>query len=795
MADVKLVLDPVSQLVTTDDPSPTISVRWNRAAQQAVINTAPGPTVASRAYGIVHTAMFDAWAAYDLGAIATTVLGDTLQRPTAENTDANKTEAMSFAAYRVLVELFPTQRAIFDTLMAELGYNTANVTVNTRTAAGIGNVSAETLMVQRRQDGSNQLGGYADTTGYTPANPNSDTLNDPERWTPEYVPIDSAPGDPDFIRQQRYLTPHWGTVDTFGVSDVAAIRPVAPKPFFLPNDPTTVNPEFIAQTQRVIDASANLTDEQKSIAEFWEDGRGTSFPPGTWMTFGQFVSGRDDNSIDDDAVLFAALGNAVLDAGIATWEAKVFYDYLRPVQAVRELGRLGLIGDPITVGGPYAINAWAGPGLGTGLILAEDFLTYQTPGGDPSPPFSEYTSGHSAFSAAGAEILRLFTGNNAFGTSVTFQPGQSRFEPGTTPGSSITLAWDTFTEAADEAGLSRIYGGIHFEDGDLNGRALGRNVGGQVWNQLQSFLNGATTINLEFSVAQISTTAEIGVFVADDANGTIDGLAPGDVGYTAAALARSAVLFSPVSNSTDFVSEFSFNSTRSFISGSYLNFFSITDGTVDTYLSGGSGTVSFSSSRQITGTGNNFSLDIEGVNISAAQVNTAPTGVGFQGVSQAEIIDLTSLTAAVNVTLTIQREAYFDNIVGFYEVDDLSGQITDNAGNAVSPGVTTEYIQAALGRRVADISLAVEANSVTTINTTLEAGKILAPFIVVNGTIEDLLDVDTSNDPAIYFPFMGANADRVDHVRLYGDNIFGFEDMAGGGDTDYDDMTIQVKFA
>ncbi|MEO0869228.1 MAG: vanadium-dependent haloperoxidase, partial [Cyanobacteria bacterium J06642_11] len=582
MADVQLVLDPVSQLVTTDDPSPTISVQWDRAVQQAVINTSPGPTIASRAYGIVHTAMFDAWAAYDLGAISTTALGDTLQRPTAENTDANKTEAMSFAAYRVLAELFPTEQAIFDTLMAQLGFDPNNTTVNTSTAAGIGNVSAETLMVQRRADGSNQLNSYADTTGYTPTNPDSDTIINPERWTPEYVPIDSAPGDPNFVRQQSFLTPHWGTVDTFGVSDIAAIRPVAPKPFFLA-DGTTVNPEFIAQTEFVVDASANLTDEQKLIAEFWEDGGGTSFPPGTWMTFGQFVSGRDDNSLDDDAVLFAALGNAVFDAGVATWEAKVFYDYVRPVRAVRELGRLGLIGDPITIGGQtaYAINAWAGPGLGTGIILAEDFLTYQTPGSDPSPPFGEYTSGHSSFSAAGAEILRLFTGSDAFGTSVTFQSGESRFEPGVTPGSITTLAWDTFTEAADEAGLSRIYGGIHFEDGDFNGRTLGRNVGGQVWNQLQSFLTGATTINLEFSVTQISTTLEIGVFVADDANGTIDGLAPGDAGYTAAALARSAVLFSPVSTETEFVSEFNFNSTRSFVSGSYLNFFSISNGTVD----------------------------------------------------------------------------------------------------------------------------------------------------------------------------------------------------------------------
>ena len=89
---------------------------------------------------------------------------------------------------------------------------------------------------------------------------------------------------------------------------------------------------------------------------------------------------------------------------------------------------------------------------------------------DPSPPFAEYTSGHSAFSAAAAEVLRLATGSDEFAASVTFEPESSRFELGLTPNEAVTLEWDTFSEAADEAGISRLYGGIHFADGDLNGR-------------------------------------------------------------------------------------------------------------------------------------------------------------------------------------------------------------------------------------------------------------------------------------------------------------------------------------
>ena len=504
----ELILNPETQLITVDDPSPTVSVLWDRAAQQAVINTAVGPTVASRAYGLVHTAMFDAWAAYDETAIATQ-LGDDLQRPAAENTDANKTEAMSYAAYRVLSELFPNQIALFDDVMADLGFDPANNSTDTTTPTGIGNVSAEVLMGFRREDGSNQLGDYADTTGYVPVN-TSDNIIDIERWTSERVPIDS----PD-AALQNFLTPQWGTVDAFSFDTPGQFRPPAPQPFLLVDDATVdlaaktitladgsvldispdlvgtvINPEFIAQSETVLDFSANLTDEQKLIAEFWEDGGGTSFPPGTWMTFGQFVSARDDHSLDEDAQLFFTLGNAVFDAGITTWEAKVFYDYVRPVRAVRSLGELGLIGEFNADLGGFAVEAWAGPEQGTQTILATEFTTYQTPGSDPSPPFAEYTSGHSAFSAAGATVLELLSGSDIFGADVTFAPGESRFEPGFTPQAEVTLAWNTFADAADEAGLSRLYGGIHFTEGDINGRILGQEVGASVFATAQFFIDG-----------------------------------------------------------------------------------------------------------------------------------------------------------------------------------------------------------------------------------------------------------------------------------------------------------------
>ena len=533
--NINLTIDAETQLVTVEDASPSISVLWDRAIQQAVINTAPGPTITSRAYSILHTAIYDTWSAYDPLATSTQ-LEDNLQRPQSENTDANKTEAISFTAYQVLSELFPTEIEIFDNVMVELGFNPDNITTDTTTPAGIGNVSAKALLTFRRNDGSNQLGNhpnsdgtpYSDINSYQPINPPGETTNI-EFWTPEPVPIDAEAGEEQRI--QTFLAPHWGKVTPFSLPSLEEIRPEAPEPFLLVDGEldleartitlsdqsvvditpdiigTIINPEFIKQTQKVIDISANLTDEQKLIAEFWEDGSGTSFPPGTWMTFGKFVSARDNHTLDQDVKLFLNLGNAVFDAGIAAWDAKTFYDYARPVRTVRELGKLGLIGEFNPKLGGFAIDAWAGPGQGTQTILASDFLTYQTPGSDPSPPFAEYVSGHSTYSAAAAEILKRFSGSDDFGAAVSFAAGESRFEPGETPEAPVVLDWATFSEAADEAGISRLYGGIHFNDGDINGRQLGREVGESVWSATQFLISPNETLGTDESDNLIGTSA------------------------------------------------------------------------------------------------------------------------------------------------------------------------------------------------------------------------------------------------------------------------------------------------
>jgi hypothetical protein len=223
--------------------------------------------------------------------------------------------------------------------------------------------------------------------------------------------------------------------------------------------------------------SAQLTDARKVIAEYWKDGPASEQPPGHWCLFGQFVVQRDQLSLDESVTLFFALTNALLDASIAVWDAKRAFDSVRPITAIHYLFA------------GTKVRAWGGPYKGTRMIKGDDWRPYQ-PVTVVTPPFPEYVSGHSAFSAAGAEILKRFTGSDTCGASYTQKAGTSAIEPGTTPARDVTLSWATFSAAAEQAGLSRRYGGIHFRDGDLMGRAMGRHVAAQVWDKAQTYIDG-----------------------------------------------------------------------------------------------------------------------------------------------------------------------------------------------------------------------------------------------------------------------------------------------------------------
>ncbi|WP_338844555.1 DUF6851 domain-containing protein [Massilia sp. W12] len=457
---------------------PKVVILWSGAALDAVRQVKPGPPMVARALAIIHTAMYDAWAAYDAVALGTRLHG-ALRRPAEERSAEAKARAMSQAAYAACMNLFPTQKTTFDGLMTKLGFTTST-SLDPALPAGVGNLAAQALLDYRRGDGANQDGRlsasglpYSDYTGYAPANPPAlfteatpqSAIVAPERWQPlTFFDASGKAVTPGFI------APHWKNVTPFALSSAAQFRPPAPAPLG--------SPLFRSQAQEVLDYAINLSEKQKVIAEYWADGPSSELPPGHWCLFAQWLSEQKQYDNDQDVKLFFALANAVFDAGIATWEAKRFYDYVRPVTAIRFL----FAGQTIQGFGAE------GPAAGLQSIQGEAWRPFQK-SSFPTPPFAEHTSGHSAFSAASAEILKNFSGSDQFGMSVTIAAKTLQADP-KLPLAPVTLSWPTFSAAAEEAGLSRLLGGIHFSAGNTAGLALGRQVGQAVWARAKAYWEG-----------------------------------------------------------------------------------------------------------------------------------------------------------------------------------------------------------------------------------------------------------------------------------------------------------------
>ena len=451
-----------------------VAVEWNNAALQTIRYLRPGVTSISRSLAVVHTCMFDAWSAYDKKAVAT-VAESRRRRPEVERTEENKKRAVSFAAYRCLADLYPSETAKYNAIMALLAFDPADTSLDPNSASGVGNLAAQAVLKFRHHDGSNQLGdlhpgAYSDYTGYAPIN-DSEHIKDGDHWQPLRTPIPDGGLSGRFLIQ-KFLTPHWGLVTPFALTSGSQLRPK--------KGPETLSnrEQYVAQAEETLRLSEGLTDEQKMIAEYWADGPSSETPPGHWCLFAQFVSHRDHHSLDDDIKMFFVLTNALMDAGIAAWDAKRAFDSVRPVTAVHLL----YAGNPV--------RAWGGRFKGTQTISGENWQPYQANVMASTPPFPEFVSGHSTFSAAAAEVLKRFSGSDIFGASVSFAPGRSKVEPGLTPRELITLSWPTFTAAAEQAGMSRRLCGIHFADADLGGRMIGKKVGERAWQHAWALIDG-----------------------------------------------------------------------------------------------------------------------------------------------------------------------------------------------------------------------------------------------------------------------------------------------------------------
>lgn len=285
-------------------------------------------------------------------------------------------------------------------------------------------------------------------------------------------------------------------------------------------------------------------DYGRAVAEFWADGPRSETPPGHWNVIANLVGdelgtdlriggeGPVVDRLEWDVKAYLAVNGAVHDAAIAAWGLKGYYDSVRPISMIRYLGSLGQSSDPDAPSydpdglplvdglvelvthetarpgqrhqalagheGEVAIRSWTGNPTdpttqvgGVAWIRAVEWVPYQLPT-FVTPAFPGYVSGHSTFSRAAAEVLTRLTGSPFFPggrSGYTIEAGSLAFEKG--PTADIRLEWATYYDAADQAGQSRLWGGIHIGADDLNGRRTGAACGIAAWSRASAHFGGA----------------------------------------------------------------------------------------------------------------------------------------------------------------------------------------------------------------------------------------------------------------------------------------------------------------
>ena len=378
---------------------------WNSVALNAIKAERISPPKASRALAILHVSIYDACNCISQNNKSYFVK----DKPAGV---ASKEAAIAAAAHTVLVQLFPAQRAAFDSALAS---DLERIVDGPRKNVGVdwGESVADAILQERRNDGSDTLVAYTPGSGAG-------------IWVP--TPPAFAPS----------LLPNWPSVMPFAMINGSQFRPPSPPGL----DTAEWALEFNLTKELGRADSATRTPEQTDIARFWADGGGTVTPPGHWNVIAGQVANQRGNTLDENARLFALLNLAEADAAIISWDCKYSFNFWRPITAIPNADSDG---NPDTVSDP----TW------TPLLV--------------TPNFPEYTSGHSTFSGAAAAVLAVFFGSDdiPFTTSSEDMPGVSR-------------SYSSFSQAAEEAGMSRIYGGIHFMSANLNGLASGAQLGSYV---------------------------------------------------------------------------------------------------------------------------------------------------------------------------------------------------------------------------------------------------------------------------------------------------------------------------
>lgn len=556
---------------------------WDETLLDAIRRDVPAPTVHARNLFHVSAAMWDAWAAYDPAADGYFVQ----EKHEAENVEAAREAAISYAAYRILLHRYSIAAGLEQTFaelaatMRSLCYRIGYTSTEGDSPAALGNRIAAAAIAYGRNDGSLEEQRYVDTRYQAVNDPlvvkkPGAAMRDPNRWQPLALDqLIAQNGLPIPGKVQRFVGPHWGHVRSFALPASPIGTPIDPGPpprLDAPDGGAAYGQAAVAVLRQsseldpgdgvIIDVGPGARganhlgtndghgrrrnpvtgevyapdrvlrgDFARALTEFWADGPDSETPPGHWNTVANAVSdtlglarriggrGGQVDRLEWDVKLYFALNGAVHDAAVAAWGLKGHYDSVRPVSMIRYLGErqeLPLVPGLVEVitrassaagqrhehlrahVGEIAVRSWPGsPGdpaaesSGVDWIRAVDWVPYQRPT-FVTPAFAGYVSGHSTFSRAAAEVLTAFTGSPYFPGGMfewTVRPGDLVNEAG--PSRAVELQWASYFDAADDAGISRLYGGIHIPSDDFEGRKVGAACGKQAWALARRYFEGS----------------------------------------------------------------------------------------------------------------------------------------------------------------------------------------------------------------------------------------------------------------------------------------------------------------
>ncbi len=384
-------------------------------------------TLVPRVTAPLLTASMDALAPYHPTAVGYYTRFE--RRPQEEWTLENMNIATLYAAYHSLRGMLPRAEATWVSMLTDFGLDPAAGMDDVTTPAGIGTAAGIGAVEARLNDGMNQLGLYANTTDYAPMN-SAYELTDAGRWQPALVRNRLG----SYVAQS-FVTPQMANVEPYADLNPRDFRAPAPTASYPENAEA-----YKAQVDEILEVSANLTDEQKLMAELFDNkivALGFSF---IHAAIAQQISPMD--FVRGDWVLMGAL----VDSTIVTWQEKARYDAIRPFSAIAH------------VYGDELVTAWGGPGNGTVEIPASQWQSYI-----PVSDHPEYPSASTCACAAHGQAARRFFGTDELNWTVTFPAGSSLIEPGITPAEDLTITFATWTEIEEACGQSRVWAGVHFQ--------------------------------------------------------------------------------------------------------------------------------------------------------------------------------------------------------------------------------------------------------------------------------------------------------------------------------------------